>query len=93
MIGVEVILTPLPYEELISEYLAAGDYEAALVDLTLFRSPDPDPYPFRHQAQAAADRRKLLQGAILGANGGPSGAVDSPQNAVVQLRPRMPMGM
>ncbi len=49
-IGVE--LRAVPYNELISNYLDTRNYEAALVDLNLFRSPDPDPYPFWHQTQA-----------------------------------------
>jgi peptide/nickel transport system substrate-binding protein len=50
-IGVEVNLTPLPYEELVSSYLDTRTYQAALVDITLARTPDPDPYPFWHQSQ------------------------------------------
>ncbi|GAB4581139.1 MAG: peptide ABC transporter substrate-binding protein [Anaerolineales bacterium] len=49
-IGVDVDLEALPYPELV-EALTARDYDAALVDLNLTRSPDPDPYPFWHQAQ------------------------------------------
>lgn len=49
-IGVEVILKPQPYEELITS-LDKRLYQAALVNLNLARSPDPDPYPFWHQAQ------------------------------------------
>ncbi|MEA3351915.1 MAG: peptide ABC transporter substrate-binding protein [Chloroflexota bacterium] len=50
-LGVEVKLQAVPYDELISDYLETRSYEAALVDLDLFRSPDPDPYPFWHQTQ------------------------------------------
>jgi peptide/nickel transport system substrate-binding protein len=50
-IGVSVELEPVDYEDLVDRRLAAGSYEAALVDLSLFRSPDPDPYPFWHQTQ------------------------------------------
>ncbi|HEX9091766.1 MAG TPA: peptide ABC transporter substrate-binding protein [Anaerolineales bacterium] len=50
-IGVQVTLTALPYDQLVSEHLDTRDYQAALVDLNLSRSPDPDPYPFWHQAQ------------------------------------------
>ncbi len=50
-IGVEVTLEEVPYDELISDYLDPRQYQAALVDLNLSRSPDPDPYPFWHQAQ------------------------------------------
>jgi peptide/nickel transport system substrate-binding protein len=51
-LGVSVRLTPVPYEELVGDYLDTRLYEAALVDINLMRSPDPDPYPFWHQAQA-----------------------------------------
>ncbi len=51
-LGVEVTLQAVPYDELINTYLERRDYEAALVDLALFQSPDPDPYPFWHQTQA-----------------------------------------
>ncbi len=50
-IGVDVTLEAVPYESLIDSRLSRHIYDAALVDLTLFRSPDPDPYPFWHQAQ------------------------------------------
>ncbi|RME07535.1 MAG: peptide ABC transporter substrate-binding protein [Anaerolineae bacterium] len=50
-LGVDVTLRALPYDELINDHLEKRDYQAALVDLTLFRSPDPDPYPFWHQTQ------------------------------------------
>jgi peptide/nickel transport system substrate-binding protein len=51
-IGVEVILEAVPYEQLVSERLVPRNYEAALVDLNLARTPDPDPYPFWHQSEA-----------------------------------------
>jgi peptide/nickel transport system substrate-binding protein len=50
-LGVQVTLTALPYEQLISERLDTRNYQAALVDLNLSRLPDPDPYPFWHQTQ------------------------------------------
>ena len=50
-IGVSVDLEPVDYEDLVDSRLVTGNYEAALVDLSLFRSPDPDPYPFWHQTQ------------------------------------------
>ena len=50
-LGVQVTLKPLPYEALLADYLEPRNYQAALVDLNLSRSPDPDPYPFWHQAQ------------------------------------------
>jgi peptide/nickel transport system substrate-binding protein len=50
-IGVSVQLEQVSYEDLVDDRLVTGNYEAALVDLSLFRSPDPDPYPFWHQTQ------------------------------------------
>lgn len=49
---ISVILTALPYEELIANRLQARTYEAALINLNLSNTPDPDPYPFWDQAQA-----------------------------------------
>jgi peptide/nickel transport system substrate-binding protein len=51
-IEVQVNLVALPYDELINNRLVSRDFEAALVDLNLSRTPDPDPYPFWDQAQA-----------------------------------------
>jgi peptide/nickel transport system substrate-binding protein len=51
-LGIEVIPKPLAYQALLEEHLEPRDYQAALVDLNLSRSPDPDPYPFWDQAQA-----------------------------------------
>lgn len=50
-IGVSVELEAVDYTTLVADHLETGDYDAALVDLSLFRSPDPDPYPFWHQSQ------------------------------------------
>jgi len=50
-IGVEVIPNPVPYDELIINYLEPRTYQSALIDIDLIRSPDPDPYPFWDQAQ------------------------------------------
>jgi len=50
-LGVQVKLTALPYDQLVSEHLDTRNYQAALVDLNLSHSPDPDPYPFWHQTQ------------------------------------------
>jgi peptide/nickel transport system substrate-binding protein len=50
-IGVDVSLESVPYQELLEDYLEPREYEAALVELNLARSPDPDPYPFWHQTQ------------------------------------------
>jgi peptide/nickel transport system substrate-binding protein len=49
-LGVSVTLDARPYDEVLAE-LAARNYQAALVDINLTRSPDPDPYPFWGQAQ------------------------------------------
>ncbi|MEP6894704.1 MAG: peptide ABC transporter substrate-binding protein [Chloroflexota bacterium] len=51
-IGVHVDLQAVPYDQLVLNTLASRSYQAALVDLTLSRTPDPDPYPFWHQAEA-----------------------------------------
>ncbi len=51
-IGVKLNLVAVPYEQLIQNYLAPRTYQAALVELSLSRTPDPDPYPFWHQAEA-----------------------------------------
>lgn len=51
-LGVAVQLQAVDYATLLSDYLESGNYDAALVDLNLARSPDPDPYPFWHQAEA-----------------------------------------
>lgn len=50
-LGVTVNLNPVPYEDLVTNYLETGNYQAALADLNLGHTPDPDPYPFWHQAQ------------------------------------------
>ncbi|NPV56991.1 MAG: peptide ABC transporter substrate-binding protein [Anaerolineae bacterium] len=52
-LGVGVNLEPLPYDVLVNERLVEKDYDAALIDINLSRSPDPDPYPFWDQAQAS----------------------------------------
>lgn len=52
-LDIDVELIALPYESLIDDYLEPRLYEAALVDISLSRTPDPDPYPFWHQTQAA----------------------------------------
>jgi peptide/nickel transport system substrate-binding protein len=50
-IGASVNLLAVPYETLILDHLQPLTYEAALIDINYFRSPDPDPYPFWDQAQ------------------------------------------
>ncbi len=52
VIGVQVTLLPVPYASLQADYLGKRSYQAALVELSLPRTPDPDPYPFWHQAEA-----------------------------------------
>jgi len=52
-LGVNVILEPKPYEQVLAD-LEARAYETALVDINLMRSPDPDPYPFWGQAQVVS---------------------------------------
>lgn len=49
-LGVKVTLEAKPYDEVLGD-LTARNYQAALVDINLTRSPDPDPYPFWGQAQ------------------------------------------
>ncbi len=51
-IQVRVDLEAVSYDTLLNQRLANRDYQAALVDLDLARSPDPDPYPFWDQVQA-----------------------------------------
>ena len=51
-INVQATLKAVSYEELVHAHLESREYDAALVDLNLFSSPDPDPYPFWDQAQA-----------------------------------------
>ena len=60
VLGVEVILRPVPYDSLVDDYLAPRLYQAALVDINLSRSPDPDPYPFWHQTQASGGQNYAL---------------------------------
>src|SRR3990170_3089908 len=50
-LGVEVSLAPVPYDDLVGDYLDQREFEAVLVDLNLAHTPDPDPYPFWHQSQ------------------------------------------
>ncbi len=50
-LGISVTVTAMSYDDLVNNHLAPRTYQAALVDLTMNRSPDPDPYPFWHQTQ------------------------------------------
>jgi len=40
-LGIEVKPKPVGYDELVESYLEPRSYQAALVDLNLYRSPDP----------------------------------------------------
>ena len=51
-LGIDVTIEAVPYDQLINERLEQRDYEAALLNLNLARTPDPDPYPFWNQVQA-----------------------------------------
>jgi peptide/nickel transport system substrate-binding protein len=51
-IGIKAVLKGVTEEELLADYLAPRDYDAALVNLNFSPFPDPDPYPFWHQTQA-----------------------------------------
>ncbi len=51
-LGVKVTLEAVPYDTLVNDRLTPRNYQAALVDLNLMRTPDPDPYPFWHQSEA-----------------------------------------
>ena len=51
-LGVKVNLEAVSYDQLVNDRLGQHNYEAALIDLNLMRSPDPDPYPFWHQSEA-----------------------------------------
>ncbi|HEY3312668.1 MAG TPA: ABC transporter substrate-binding protein [Anaerolineales bacterium] len=51
-LGVKVNLEAVAYDSLVNDRLVSRNFQAALVDLNLMRSPDPDPYPFWHQSEA-----------------------------------------
>ena len=51
-LNIRVTIEGITYDQLINERLSNRDYQAALVDLNLSRSPDPDPYPFWDTAMA-----------------------------------------
>ncbi len=59
-LGINIALQAVPYEQLINNHLETRNYEAALVDLNLFRSPDPDPYPFWHQTQSTGGQNYAM---------------------------------
>ncbi len=52
LLGVKVTLEAVKYDSLVNDRLVGRNYQAALVDLNLMRTPDPDPYPFWHQSEA-----------------------------------------
>ena len=52
-LGVNVRLEAVPYDSLILDYLQPLTYQAALIDINYYRSPDPDPYPFWDQSEIA----------------------------------------
>lgn len=49
-LGIAVTLNSKPYDQVLED-LELREYQTALVDINLTRSPDPDPYPFWGQAQ------------------------------------------
>jgi len=51
-IGVQADLQAIPYDQMVLNALNSRDYQVALIDLNLARTPDPDPYPFWHQSEA-----------------------------------------
>jgi len=51
LLGVKVNLQAVSYDNLLNDHLVGHNYEAALIDLNLMRTPDPDPYPFWHQSE------------------------------------------
>lgn len=51
-LNINVETEGVPYDQLVIERLGMRDYQAALIDLNLARSPDPDPYPFWNQVQS-----------------------------------------
>ena len=51
VLGVQANLEPVDADLLLEDHLDPREYQAALVEINLTRSPDPDPYPFWDQAQ------------------------------------------
>jgi len=54
VLGINVILEPLPYDILIHDRLEGREYQAALIDINLHNTPDPDPYPFWHESEVSS---------------------------------------
>lgn len=53
-IGLQVDLVPVPSAELLSDWLAPREFEAALTELDTSQLADPDPYTFWHDSQSEA---------------------------------------
>lgn len=53
-LGIDVTITPVSYEQLVTDTLPNRLFQAALTDINLANSPDPDPYPFWHQTQKSS---------------------------------------
>lgn len=51
VLGIEVNLRAMSFDELLQDHLEPRNYQAALATINLSRFPDPDPYPFWDQAQ------------------------------------------
>jgi len=60
-LGASVSLEVSPYDQLVTERLTDRNFQVALVDLNLARTPDPDPYPFWDQAQASGAGQNYAQ--------------------------------
>ena len=60
-LGAAVTLEAVPYDQLVTERLTDRNYQVALVDLNMTRSPDPDPYPFWDQAQSTGAGQNYAQ--------------------------------
>ncbi|HEY69482.1 MAG TPA: hypothetical protein G4O08_02740, partial [Anaerolineae bacterium] len=50
-VGASVELDPVDHTSLLTDYLQVHEYQAALTEINLTRTPDPDPYPFWHDTQ------------------------------------------
>lgn len=50
-VGVQAELQAVDYPDLLQSYLEPRAYQAALIDLDMYRAYDPDPYPFWHQEE------------------------------------------
>ncbi|MFC1936163.1 peptide ABC transporter substrate-binding protein [Chloroflexota bacterium] len=59
-VGVQVQLVAVDEVALMDDYLTPRTYQAALIELSLARTPDPDPYPFWHQSQISGGQNYSL---------------------------------